>query len=274
MIIRFRDSLEKGSLSAILLLLLGVEMVLLAFGGVRKFIIPEVDIVIEYAVFELILAAILIILVSKLRWWKKAGIRPRKNLQGLFLSWPVLLPLLFYIIILTSFVLRTGYFDIKVILSPYFSGQSGYQIALITFSALAIGFNEELLFRGIIFESLRMRGRVKTYLLSSLLFGLMHLGGLIWYPEAGGWYFIMTAVSAFCLGMLYAGIRWHTNSLFIPMLIHALYDYPILLSRGFEPPAVVENFNFSENYIELAFLAVILLWGLRMMIRKGIKTDA
>jgi len=270
---RFRDSLEKGSISAILLLLLGFGTVLFIFGVVWKFIIPGVDIVIKYAVFELFFAVLLIILVSKLHWWKKAGIKPRNNLRGLFLSWPVLLPLLFCIIMMTV-ILKTGYSDFMVMLSPFVRGHSGIEIALITFSALAIGFNEELLFRGIIFESLRIKGRVWTYLLSSLIFGLVHLGGILRYPEVDGLHFIMTAINAFCLGMLFAGIRWHTNSLFMPMLIHTLYNYPLLLIRGFEPPAGDLHISFSDNYIELAFMALIFLWGLRMMFRKDGTIDS
>ena len=102
---------------------------------------------------------------------------------------------------------------------------------------LAIGLTEELVFRGMITRMLFAKygrnpvGVWISVLLSSLLFGLMHLtnaaGGAI---DMGS--VLVQAVGASALGICLAGIYLRTGSLWTVALLHAYMDFCALLSSG------------------------------------------
>lgn len=92
-----------------------------------------------------------------------------------------------------------------------------WQLALI--AALA-GIGEELFFRGMLQLGLSERLGTNVWvaiLLSSLIFGLAH--------AATRTYFLLASIISVYLGFLFA----YTGNLFVPIAIHALYDFAVFL---------------------------------------------
>ena len=71
---------------------------------------------------------------------------------------------------------------------------------------------EELLFRGFVLDLLsEAYGKWTSIFISSIIFGLLHI-------------FPFTILNAFCGGLIYGYIRIHTNSLWPPIILHALWN--------------------------------------------------
>lgn len=100
--------------------------------------------------------------------------------------------------------------------------------------SLSIGLFEEYLFRGFLFKNL-VRDQdesavLKAALISSLMFGLFHIdfmmvlkGGGISAGQIG------VAIFAFGVGFYLAAITYRFGKMWIPVLIHALIDFPTFL---------------------------------------------
>jgi len=97
-----------------------------------------------------------------------------------------------------------------------------WQLALL---ALAAGFGEEFLFRGLIQKGLcNIAGgrEIAVVVLISLLFGLFHY--------LSKTYVVLAFLISLYLGFLFL---W-TDNLFVPMMVHALYDFCVFLHLRFE----------------------------------------
>lgn len=79
---------------------------------------------------------------------------------------------------------------------------------------------EELVFRGVILSGLETKyGSAKAVMISSLLFGLIHV-------------FPWSIINAFLLGLIFAWLKLQTRSLVACMIAHSLYNcLPLLLTR-------------------------------------------
>lgn len=92
-----------------------------------------------------------------------------------------------------------------------FRGALTWQIAVI---AVLAGLGEEMLFRGVIQQALQgWLGAWPGLLLASFAFGAAH-----WVNRT---YMIFACVMGLYLGLLY----WRTDSLLVPVIVHALYDF-------------------------------------------------
>ena len=89
--------------------------------------------------------------------------------------------------------------------------------------ALLIGFGEELMFRGIAVAALRLNGRSETTVAvcTSLLFGAAH--AVNWLIDGGG--SVLQIVTTMFMGWFLYLTRRATRGLFIPVLIHGLWDF-------------------------------------------------
>jgi len=97
---------------------------------------------------------------------------------------------------------------------PIFQGLSLLDLALIS---IAAGWGEELLFRGFMQTGLEsLVGPWGAIAAASLLFGLVHFLS----PA----YFVLAAAISIYLGVLF----WHFDSLWIPIIAHATYDFLVL----------------------------------------------
>ena len=92
--------------------------------------------------------------------------------------------------------------------------------------ALFIGIDEDFFSRGFIFGALERYGVWLAAILSSVHFGLLHLGNIIWGGQSAI-YTIGQTISAGAFGFLAAALMIYSGTIWIPILMHGLCDFPM-----------------------------------------------
>ena len=120
-------------------------------------------------------------------------------------------------------------------------------------SMLAVGFLEELLFRGCLFKAIEKQSVKTAFLVSSLTFGLGHIVHLF---DGSG----MTLVANFCqvlgalgVGFVFAAVFYTTGSLIPCIVTHSLYD---AFSAFANETGLTDGFRIATSII------VVLIAGL------------
>ena len=111
-------------------------------------------------------------------------------------------------------------------------GESG--ISIVTqglFFALWIGIDEEIFSRGFVFGVLEKYGIGVAAILSSVHFGLLHAGNYLWGGQSFS-YTLAQVLNAASFGYLCAGLMIFTGSIWIPILLHGLSDFPMQLQTA------------------------------------------
>jgi len=109
-----------------------------------------------------------------------------------------------------------------------FNAWQFFPIAAIGFSTIS-PLTEELFFRGVLLKSLESRfSALKANVIQGILFGLVHLA-YMWSWEFT-WALLYTMVPLVALaGVLYGWVAQRTGSVFSSMLVHALYNFLLIL---------------------------------------------
>jgi uncharacterized protein len=123
----------------------------------------------------------------------------------------------------------------------------------------SVGLGEELFARGFIYGYLKKRGNYLALVLSSLIFGLMHLNRYIG-EDWDGWKAYSHVISAFGFGLLACALMIVTRSIWIPVIFHALSNWDLAFkreSRGWAQDV------FSEYFLGRVFMpsAPLILYG-------------
>lgn len=121
-------------------------------------------------------------------------------------------------------------------------------------SAVLAPISEEILFRGFVLQRLRMRnGDRNAILLSALIFAVFH--------------FDMSFFGAFLHGIVYAVLAIRFSSLYIPILVHGIYNASVSLlrfgfgfSRAIDPAEIGSSHYWLPEFFLLAFTAASLAW--------------
>lgn len=129
------------------------------------------------------------------------------------------------------------------VVSPLFSGCRWYDLAAISILA---GLGEEIFFRGFIQDLLAdyTSGPI-ALVVASIFFGVVH------------WVTPLYALLAGILGLYLGGLYIMTDNLLVPIVIHALYDFVLLMilvhqARQQTPPVFSEPYPwYSEDDDEL-----------------------
>jgi membrane protease YdiL (CAAX protease family) len=128
---------------------------------------------------------------------------------------------------------------LKILYAPFGSLNAPLSTAITAVAfALAVGFVEEGLFRGLLFGTLLPKGIVLSAIVSSVLFACFHLinlfSGVPWSYVASQLLFTLG------LGSLFAALRVRAISIWPPILLHVLYDAPSLIMLGVNPNKVFD----------------------------------
>lgn len=142
-------------------------------------------------------------------------------------------------------------------------------IFLVLIASLSIGFNEEVVTRGILLVGLRNDkiSEWKVYVITLIVFSLLHLVNLV----AGG-SFIDIFIQFFG-GTIYYVARRVSNTLIVPILIHALYDFSVFLLNGPYPadvvlaelPGFVGDITFLAFLIEMSAFILFIIFGRKLL---------
>jgi membrane protease YdiL (CAAX protease family) len=142
-------------------------------------------------------------------------------------------------------------------------------IFLVLVASLSIGFNEEVVTRGILLVGLRNDkvSEWKVYVITLLVFSLLHLVNLV----AGGSFLVI--LIQFFGGTIYYVARRVSNSLIVPILIHALYDFSVFLLNGPYPadtiladqPGFVGDITFIAFLVEMSAFILFIIFGRKLL---------
>jgi len=107
-------------------------------------------------------------------------------------------------------------------------GFSAQYVFILLLLVIAVGFCEELIFRGLIFKYLSAKGLKVAILGSSILFGIGHLANLA--SDHNLLLVSIQIVFAFLFGLVCAEIVAKTKSIIIPIVWHATHDFIAFLT--------------------------------------------
>ncbi|MDT0645011.1 type II CAAX endopeptidase family protein, partial [Zunongwangia sp. F363] len=163
-------------------------------------------------------------------------------LSNLILLFPLLILLIFLLFRLNLekslkskdkriYLIPIGYLFFVIIMSfSAFKNAISLELLIFLFSLSLVGFTEEILFRGIIFPKLSdyFSSIWLGALFSSFLFGIGHYINLFKNPDSIN-EITYQVISAFCIGVLMCGIFYKTKNIFIPSLIHTIFNLQSLI---------------------------------------------
>ena len=128
---------------------------------------------------------------------------------------------------------------------------------------VAVGLNEELFFRGIVFKALRRYGTGRAVVFSALIFGVMHLANVASGKTAG--YLVLQVLFSMLFGIVTAELVAVTDSLWPGILFHTAYNAVSYLGG---------DSNSTRAVISLAVQVGVLggyaVWLWRRLPREGV----
>jgi len=119
-----------------------------------------------------------------------------------------------------------------------YHGVSAAQIVESFIFALFIGIDEDFFSRGFIFGGLERYGVWLAAVISSVHFGLLHLPNIIYGGQSAA-YTLAQAVSAGAFGFLAAALMVYSGTIWVPILMHGLCDFPMQFDTASEYKAMV-----------------------------------
>jgi hypothetical protein len=152
--------------------------------------------------------------VGAFGWWRQAGVAPTRPDR----SWLALLPLLFFALSFAAV------------------GLSGSPTRLLSSAILflALGLNEELLYRGVIQHATNTLGAVRSVVWVVLLFSLQHTGTGIFFGHSP---YDMGAImiSSTACGAAYAAVMLRIGTIWPLVFLHGLENFCNTRSPGDAP---------------------------------------
>lgn len=178
------------------------------------------------------MSALVALALSALGWWKAAGFNLPAEWRD---SRLMIIP----------FVIVLGL--------PFLAGVKTSDAGTFVYLAIAYaltGFMEEGLMRGIVLRVLKPTGTTRSVVISSLLFGLMHIGNLLYRNP-----FIVFAqmIGAFVHGIGLGAIRLRTNTLWFPVILHALHDLALKYT------------HFPAIPLDVAQVTLLMFYGIYLL---------
>lgn len=112
---------------------------------------------------------------------------------------------------------------VPIVVGGFSNKISFVQYIILVFFTIAVGFNEEIYFRGLVFQFLMVKGRKKAIIVSSIIFGSLHLINVL--RGKSPLYLVLQMLFAFLVGIILAEIASITKSLWGIIIWHAAHDF-------------------------------------------------
>ncbi len=112
------------------------------------------------------------------------------------------------------------------------------------------GFMEEGLMRGIVLRVLKPTGTTRSVVISSLLFGLIHIGNLLYRNPI---IVFAQMIGAFVHGIGLSAIRLRTNTIWFPVILHGLHDLALKYT------------NFPVIPLDVVQVTLLMIYGIYLL---------
>jgi hypothetical protein len=200
-----------------------------SFGLTAKAVFPKFQ---PDYVALIALSVVIALSLSMLGWWKVAGFNFPTEWRD---SRLVIIP--FLIVLGLPFLMGIKTTDARTFIYLLI----GYALT---------GFMEEGLMRGIVLRILKPTGTTRSVVISSLLFGLMHIGNLLYRNP-----FIVFAqmIGAFVHGIGLSAIRLRTNTIWFPVILHGLHDLALKFT------------NFPVIPLDVVQVTLLMIYGIYLL---------
>ena len=205
-------------------------------------------------------AAVFMLVVAWRVGWRDLGFNPARPPGSWRLIW---LPLL----------LLSGFLGVAILLDRPVPASV---VAVVAINTMAVGFSEELAFRGVLWGAARKaRSCWAAFLLVTFLFGIVHVLNALMTGEfaAAG----VQAFNAMLSGAAFLALRIRTHSLIPVMVVHWLWDLAVfVLAAGREGPVTATD-PMSQLSGALMVVGPMALYGLFLIrnqrVRAGWQDD-
>lgn len=198
----------------------------------------------NYAITLAVGAAFLVIAITVLGWWRPVMFEPERI--GPTWLWAVVA------------ILAVG--TVINLANVEYSEITGEAALYLVVGSIGVGFCEEVTTRGLLVVGGRARFQKELHvvLLSSLLFGALHLPNALYGQSVGGT--ISQFVFASVVGTVYYVIRRFTGTLLVPMVLHGAWDGSLFSGdfSGQDPPTVTSLLLYVAIIVGFVGLVKIL----------------
>lgn len=192
-----------------------------------------------YGLANLWLTLIVIVLLTRLQWWKTVGFKPLHR-QG---------DLLYYLILFVPMALN---------LIPGVQFESMVYVSGVLAITLMVGFAEETIFRGLMLQALKLLGHWRAAIITALLFGLTHAMNALTGKNLGE--SMMQIGYAVAIGFAYAALALKKDGLWLLILAHFLTDFVFFIQKpGFSLPP------FWQSFLVISLTVVFTVYGIFLM---------
>jgi membrane protease YdiL (CAAX protease family) len=155
-----------------------------------------------------------------------------------------------------------GVITVPALFQQSYNGVNINQVLESFIFCLLIGADEEIFSRGLLFNALEKDGFWIALFVSSIQFGLSHLGNVVWGGQSLS-YTLGQVFSAAAFGILEAALMVSTETLWVPILMHTLIDFPLQFVSSSQFSEIIKGKTdwlgaAIEIFIYLAFATVLL----------------
>lgn len=139
---------------------------------------------------------------------------------------------------------------LPILLSGFAPDITVIQYLTLLLFVIAVGFHEEIYFRGIVYQFLLVKGKKTAIIASSIIFGVLHLANA--FSAKNTIYLVLQMLFAFLVGIVLSQIVSITNSLWVLIVWHAAHDYIASITNG--------NLDIRELVILALQVCILLIY--------------
>lgn len=212
---------------------------------------------------QVVAAGLFLVAVVLAFRWRDIGFGPPRPWRSLRVLWPPAI----YLVLFATGALLVGLPPLPV-------------IGILAANTIAVGFSEELMFRGVLFRGLRASlGVWPSILVTSVLFGAVHVFNVFTTGDLLA--AVMQACAAFMSGVFFLAIYIRTRSIVVGMIFHALWDFLLTVfaagAMHHFPDVAAANTpvepSLLTTLVPILFILPNLLFGLYLL-RKAEQIEA